>query len=114
MQFDLIRGMKIEDVFEAYRALGSSEEEPDKIPDRCKCKKLYPGINARSRGTLQRCGFQMKTNISSYGDTYYLVLRCLGRWATGLMDKQPFTLSAMLTHEAQVSLYAQLRARLRT
>lgn len=114
MQFDLIRGMKLEDVFDAYRALDPKEDEPDKIPDRYKCKKLYPGINARSRGTLQRCGFKMKTNISGYGDTYYLVMRCLGRWATGLIERQPFTLSAMLTHEAQVSLYTQLRARLRT
>jgi hypothetical protein len=113
MQFDLIRGMALDDVFEAYRALDPKEEEPDKIPDRYKCKKLYPGIQSRSRGTLQRCGFQMKTKISDYGDTYYLVVRCLGRWATNHLEKQHYTLSAMLTHEAQVSLYAQLKARLR-
>ena len=113
MQYDLVRGCSVDQVYEAYQALDpDSDEEPENLPGNAKCK-FEPGMRFRSKGSLQRARFQMKRDISKHGDTYFIVLRCFGRWATDHFKEQRFTLSVMLTHQAQVSLYAQLRQLIR-
>ena len=83
MQFDLIRGSNAETVFNAYRELqknddGELEETPPELVGRQKCD-FSPSTNLRKPGTLQCGTFKAQRDISHYGDTYYLVVRCVGR-----------------------------------
>ena len=111
MQFDLIRGSDSDAVFEAYRALGPNENDPPKLENSKKCK-LKPGINMRKPGSLQCGTFTMQRNVSGYGDTYYLVVRCIGGWANSVVENQNYAVSIMLQHEAEIRLHEQLRVRL--
>ena len=110
MQFDLIRGSDSDAIFEAYRALGP-DDDPAKLKDAQKCK-LKPGINMRKPGSLQRGTFTMQRDVSRYGDTYYLIIRCLGGWANSLVENQDYAVSIMLQHEAEIRLHERLRVRL--
>lgn len=111
MQFDLIRGSNSDAIIEAYRALGPDEDNPPKLENSQKCS-LKPGINMRKPGSLQRGTFTMQRDVSRYGDTYYLVIRCLGGWASGEVHKQNYAVSVMLQHEAEIRLHERLRVRL--
>jgi hypothetical protein len=49
----------------------------------------------------------------TYGDNYYLVVRCDGGWASAFQTQQRFAIVVELTHQAEVQLYERLRARVR-
>lgn len=109
MRFDLVRGMKLNDVYKAFEALEEGDEEPTKLGARL-CA-LRPSISFRKGGTLQIGDFPMRRDISDYGDTYYLVVRCIGGWARDLVEAQNFSVAVMLRHEANIRLYEQLHLR---
>lgn len=111
MNFELIRGATADEVVEAYRSLDKDEDTPDKLAERQKCI-FSPRIKQRETSTLQCGTFTMQQNVSEYGDTYYVVVRCLGRWAAELVEAQPFSIAVQMRHEAQIQLYEKLRARL--
>jgi len=111
MQFDLIRGTALQEVYDAYRALDKDEDKPESLLGRNRCA-FVPSINLRKPGTLQTGTFTMRQDISSYGDTYFLVVRCLGRWAASLIEAQPYSIAVMLRHSASIRLYERMRVRL--
>lgn len=116
MQFDLIRGSNIDSVYDAYRELitneadGKKESAPPKLLSNQKCD-FSPAINLRKAGTLQCGKFTAKRDISAYGDAYFLVVRCVGRWVDP-GEVQPYSLAVMLRHSAEIKLYERLRERL--
>jgi hypothetical protein len=52
--------------------------------------------------------FVAKRDISNYGDSYYLVVRCEGKWAAQLVEEQTFAVAVELWHEAELELYQQV------
>ncbi len=115
MQFDLIRGSDVDTVFHAYRELqkdddGKLEDTPPGLAGRQYCV-FSPSINLRKVGTLQCGTFTARQNITKYGDTYFLVVRCVGRWAEP-NEEQAYSLAVMLRHSEEMRLYEQLRERL--
>ncbi|UTV41905.1 hypothetical protein MYG64_36160 (plasmid) [Ensifer adhaerens] len=47
-------------------------------------------------------------DISKYGDNYYLVVRCEGKWAARLVEAQTFAIAVELWHEVPLQLYQQI------
>jgi subtilisin family serine protease len=109
MSFDLVRGCDTDAVFEAYRKIGKDEEKPEKLKPSL-VASFAPKTTVRGNATLQAASFAMKQNVDKYGDSYFLVVRALGGWAEGLVDAQRFAVAVMLSHQAQIGLYAQLQA----
>lgn len=111
MQFDVVRGATEEEVAAAYRAIGP-EEDAAKLQGSQKCS-LVPAVTLRKSGTLQRAKFTMTRRTPQYGDTYYLVVRCIGKWARQQIDSQRFAVGVMLYHSAEIPLYAKVQERVR-
>ena len=85
MSFDLFRGATAEEVFDACRKWEKKAdgEDPFKIKDARRCK-LVPSTNLRGYGTLQCGSFVAKRNWDKYGESYYVVVRCHGGWASAI------------------------------
>lgn len=112
MNFRLLRGCSAETVFEHYRRRQQTEGTAPEIPARYNCD-LKPGPTTREKGTLQRASVDFKRGIDSYGDKYYLVVRCEGGWAAQTVTDQRFAVVVELMHESSIQLYQRLRARVR-
>src|SRR5690606_6661015 len=69
---------------------------------------MEPIPSVREGGSLQVATFTAKKNIESYGDRYFLVVRCEGKWAAGLVDEQNFAVAVQMWHEAQIDIYQHL------
>lgn len=112
MNFRLIRGRNVDDVFEHFRShTGEDTEAPD-MANRYNCG-LMPGPKRRDRNTLQTASKKFTQDTGQYGSDYYLVVRCVGGWASAQEVRQRYAIVVELEHEAQVELYARLRARAR-
>lgn len=113
MSFRLIRGCNAETVFEHYRKRSKDEGGVPELPAKYNCG-LKPGPTAREKGTLQRASIEFARGIESYGDKYYLIVRCEGGWAAATELAQRFAVVVELSHESSIVLYDRLRARVRT
>lgn len=112
MNFRLLRGCEVEDVFEHFRARNEEEGDPPDIPNRFKCG-LEPGPNRRDGNTLQAAAKSFDRDTTAYGDEYYLVVRCIGGWAEEQEVGQNFAVTVELEHQPATQLYARLRQRIR-
>ena len=112
MNFRLLRGCGVEDVFEHFRARNEEEGDPPDIPNRFKCG-LEPGPNRRDGNTLQAAAKSFERDTTAYGDEYYLVVRCIGGWAEEQEVGQNFGVTVELEHQPETQLYARLRQRIR-
>jgi hypothetical protein len=122
MNVALIRGMTVDEIVAAYRAISrqerdAAEEEGTEVPGmpqgsrRC---KLTPGPRTFSGSTLHRCEWSFLRSDGGYGDTYYLVVRAERNWAPETVTHQDFGLAVSLETEAEVRLYNVIRQRVRT
>jgi len=112
MSFRLIRGKSVDEVARAFRQRGGADDmERIEAPYDC---PMLPKPTEREGGTVQRGTFTMRRSPTSYGDTYYLVVRCHRAWASDQQSPQRYAVVVTIDHEAQVDLYAQIQARLRT
>ena len=109
MSFRLVRGCEPALISEHYRRRPRDEAVPD-IANRFQCK-LVPGPQFREKSTLQSAVATFKTDISTYGGRYYIVVRCEAGWATEL-DRQRFALVVQVAHEAEIQIYQQIRQRI--
>lgn len=107
MGWRLIRGSSEQDVFDKFRIWEKSEGEPPEFPARNECK-AYPGSQLREKGTLQCATFTAKTNMSAYGDKYFLAVWCRRRWAPASITSQRLSVSVQLRHSASIALYQAL------
>jgi hypothetical protein len=112
MNFRLLRGCEVGDVFEHFRARGAEEEDPPGIPNRFKCD-LRPSPTRRDRNTLQTAAKTYQQDTIAYGEEYHLVVRCIGGWAEEQEAAQDFAVIVELEHQPGVQLYARLRQRIR-
>ena len=112
MNFRLLRGREIDDVFEHFRARGAEEGDPPNIANRFKCN-LEPSPNRRDGNTLQTASKTYQRDTAAYGDEYYLVIRCVRGWAEEQEVAQDFAVTVELEHQPRIQLHARLRQRLR-
>lgn len=108
MSFRLIRGCDSDLVFEHYRRRTKLEAAFPEIASKFDCA-LKPGSRTREKSTLQTASVDFKTDIETYGDKYFLVVRCEGGWATSMVDSQRFSVVVELSHEAQIRLYQRMQ-----
>lgn len=113
MNFRLIRGCSVDDVFEHFRSRVGEGTVPPEMAVKYDCD-LVPKKNARDKNTIQTASISFTADTTQYGEEYYLVVRCVGGWAIDQEIRQNFALVVELEHQAQVQLYARLRPRLRT
>lgn len=111
MSFRLIRGCQPGLIFEHYRRRGQDEGPFPELAARYVCK-LRPGPQSREKGTVQSATATFSRGVETYGDTYYLVVRCEGGWATHV-DRQQFAVVVELFHRSEVQLYERVRQRVR-
>lgn len=108
MQFDMLRGIGLEDVHEAYRRL-EADEEAQAITD-ARRLSFEPGVNTRKRGTLQKGEFTFQRTQHN-SDNYWLVVRAIRKWAPMDVTVQKFAVAVTLRAE-EPRLYNLVRNRL--
>lgn len=112
MNFRLVRGVSEQEVFDRFRRW--EQVDRDEIGDPYTFEKssadchMEPIPSVREGGSLQVATFTAKKNIENYGDRYFLVVRCEGKWAAGLVDEQNFAVAVQMWHEAQIDIYQHL------
>lgn len=112
MGYQLVRGKSAEEVFERFRRWEAEEKEEAggqayTFENKWICD-LTPNLTMREAGTLQVGTFVRKRDMSGYGDNYYLVVKCEGKWAYKLVEEQTFAVAVELWHEALVELYQEV------
>lgn len=115
MGYQLVRGKSAAEVFERFRKWEADEKEDAggeayTFENRYLCD-LTPNLTMREAGTLQVGTYIRKRDMSGYGDNYYLVVKCEGKWAANLVDQQTFAVAVELWHEALVELYQEVALR---
>jgi hypothetical protein len=111
MSFRLIRGCEPQKIFEHYRKRVKDDGPFPELEARYNCK-LLPGPDAREKGTVQSATVSFKRSIEDYGDSYYLVVRCDGGWAS-FVGQQRFAVVVEISHKAEILLYETIRQRIR-
>lgn len=111
MGFRLIRGCDADAVFEHFRQRAQVEGPVPDMENRFNCK-LEPGPTLREKSSLQTANIVFSRDVSTYGDTYFLVVRCAGGWS-GDVGQQAFAVTVEISHEAEIALYERLRQRAR-
>lgn len=112
MNFRLVRGCPVNQVFEHFRTHAGEDTEHADIGQRFMCK-LEPGTRSRDKNTLQSAAVTFLNETEEYGDEYYLIVRCVGGWASEQELYQKFAVVVELEHQEQVQIYARLQARVK-
>jgi hypothetical protein len=112
MDFRVLRGCDEHLIADHYRHRTQDEDSVPEIAQRFQCN-LAPGPQVRKRNSLQSASVTFTRSTAEYGDEYFLVVRCNGGWAAEEIDEQRFAVVVELEHEAQIQIYARLRAQVR-
>lgn len=112
MGYHLVRGKTADDVFDRFRKWDKAEKDANGGElvfegNSWRCK-MTPVNTLQEAGTLQVGSFVAHKDISGYGNSYYLVVRCEGKWASSLVEEQTFAVAVELWHEANLALYQQV------
>ncbi|MCT8970694.1 S8 family peptidase [Microbaculum marinisediminis] len=111
MGFRLIRGCEPDLIFEHFRRRVAEDGPFPALENRFNCS-LEPRPTLREKSSLQTATASFSRDVSHYGDTYHLVVRCAGGWAADV-GRQAFAVVVEIAHEAEIQLYEQLRQRVR-
>jgi hypothetical protein len=124
MTFQMLRGKTLDEVIAAYKSVGPNEDPEGAIQGANKIDfhpKESPrsGGHQRKKSTLQLGEFNFQRDASKYGDTYWLVVRSMRRWAPPEIETQDYAIAVVLSAEDEqlynsVALRLQQRARVRT
>ena len=112
MDFRLVRGCDPTLIFSHFRRRTKVEGRPPDLPSRFNCD-LKPGPQERERGTVQNGRISFTQRSEQYGNSYFLIVRCISGWAASSYTQQKFALVVELSHESSIPLYTRLRARVR-
>ncbi|AMS17685.1 hypothetical protein A3218_26585 [Pseudomonas chlororaphis] len=112
MNFRVLRGVHLDEVVEHFRRR-SKEEGPAPQIAASKVCDMNPGPNLREKGTVQTsCVTFKRGELTQYGDTYYLVVRCESGWAHFLTE-QRYAVVVEIAHHAGMQIYQQVEQRVR-
>lgn len=118
MSYKLIRGLSIEQITDIFRAR-NRDEEPISL-DSANDIKLFPGQEFLSNSTLKKSWMEFKQSsfISNYGNTLYLVVFNIKKWADEtIFDNENFSLAITLehtSHEIDLDLYSIMKSYIKT
>merc|ERR1712176_1571254 len=98
MNYRLVRGCPVDQVFEHFRSHSGEDTEPPEIAGRYNCK-LEPGPKRRDRNTIQTSSVKFTQDTTQYGSDYFLVVRCVGGWASDEEHRQRYAIVVELEHE---------------
>jgi len=117
MRFDLVRGKTIEEVVSVYQAFENKDEEVELSPPSARCS-TYPSIRRRQNTTLQKALHVISRRPDPrWGDTYWLVVRCLStKWTDpDTVPPQRYAIVVTLEHreETWINLYQAVQERVR-
>jgi hypothetical protein len=116
MSFDLIRGKKLSEVIDAYRA-AESQETPDRAISGSSRISFFPTTRckqegfARNASTLQKGTFSFKRSTKDYGESYWLVVRAQREWLPDAFTHQDFAV-AVNVRAATDKLYGLIQSRI--
>lgn len=109
MNFRLIRGATALDVFNFFKVKDEDNQSPE-MPNRNNCG-LLPGPNSRDFCTVQSASVTYDRAMQSYGETYYLVVRCQSGWAD-FIQSQRYALTVELSHSDNINIYQTIQQRI--
>lgn len=112
MGWRLLRGTNQAEVFDRFRKWEAHEGKPPEFEQKFVCPTDIKST-LRERGTLQAGTYVGKTDISGYGDRYFVAVWCSRRWAPAEITEQRFALSVQLRHQNVNSLYQTVRNRVK-
>jgi hypothetical protein len=116
MSFDLIRGKKLSEVIDAYRA-AETGEKPVKAISGSHRVAFFPSTACRDEGfgrnasTLQKGTFRFNRTNGDFGESYFLVVRAQRRWAPDTITHQDFAVAVNLRAQSD-QLYHRVRERI--
>ena len=113
LNFELIRGKKLEDVLKIASNENKDEKYSELGAERC---DLEPKKSLRGNSTLQRAEFiREQRNSQDYGNTYYLVVESKDNWIENSVEfsdniKENYSVVVTLEHEnEEVEIYEDIR-----
>lgn len=115
LDFCLVRGMALEDVFDAYRGSDPSVKLSDLVPSGCRVT-MSPGSTRQYGVARHRSTLQMATKVShgpdrnEWGDDMWLVIRSQNRWLPNDAVPQRYAVAVSIESNGP-DLYAQVRER---
>lgn len=112
MQACLIRGKTPQEITEAYRAKLESDSDnlpgAFELPFRC---DMQPASSLLSSSTLQRSIWRFRRSSETYGDSYYLVVWAMRKWAPPEITHQDFAVAVTLEAPEDCKLYNLVKLR---
>lgn len=110
MEFQLVRAIELDDVFE----LGSAEfdvEDGESLSD--PELAMRPTRTARSKGANQMARYSSSSRPQEkFHDDWYVVVKSLNKWMRRDADPQPYALAISLEAERSTELFAELEVEL--
>ena len=120
MDFSLIRGKTLDEIFDAYRKLTADEKRSFEAANEKaqgafqganKCD-LQPGSQALANSTLQKASWTFSRENNDYGSEWYLVVKAKRTWAPESIEKQRFGIAVTLEAD-EGQLFSLVRNRIR-
>ena len=112
MQACLVRGKTPDEIAAAFRAVPADERKnaPRSISGRFRCD-LKPGVMKLASSTLQRSVWRFRNKCDEYGDSYYLVVWAMRKWAPSEIVQQNFAVAVTLETQHEPRLYNLIKLR---
>lgn len=112
MSYRVLRGVSPDEVVEHFRWRSKQEGSAPQIAASKFCD-MSPAPTLREKGTVQSsCVTFKRGELTQYGNTYYLVVRCESGWADFLTE-QRYAVVVEIAHQAGVQIYQHIEQRVR-
>ncbi len=112
MNYRMLRGVTLDEVVEHFRWRSRDEGAAPPIAPAKVCD-MVPRPTLREKGSVQTsCVTFRRGELTHYGDTYYLVVRCESGWAD-FLNEQRYAVVVEIAHNAGVQIYQHVEQRVR-
>lgn len=109
IDFTLVRGKSIDDVYNVYSSQNGKKIKSEMFPNKFKCKCEILGTQIRNKGTLQKLSFKFSSRSNVYGDKYYLIINSIRKWSNKNLS---YGLVVGVRSEEDIELYTKIREKI--
>lgn len=116
MDFELVRGIDLEETLERAANDDKSENITDLGGERC---SFCPKTGVIKNSTLQKATFEIKRTPKEYGNCYYLIVVSQDKWITNsaefieTTDEENYSVVITLEHKKEeVKMYNEIKERI--